>query len=136
MREIKFRFYDKSANKMRGWDYCRNNYKLGVLSDNDNNEKFSPFMQYTGLKDKNGREIYEGDIVKGYYDEWDPYFKEDNRHEFISDVKYIDNSFKVHRNTVNDEGRIRDYGYMHQWDNGTVEVIGNICEHPHLLEEK
>lgn len=130
MREIKFRAYDGTEwvysttisydehdkqwsiynNSTESWSYCGKPY------------------QYTGLKDKNKKEIFEGDIVKGYYDEYNSFFDEVNRHEFISEVKYIDNSFKVHRNTLNDEGRIRDYGYVHEWDSELVDVIGNTYE--------
>ena len=126
MRDIKFRSWLTLENEMLN--------KFGIVYNNEPSETSRRvLMQYTGLKDKNGVEIFEGDIVKGYYDEWDQYFAENNRHQFISDVKYIDNSFKVHRNTVNDEGRIRDYGYQHVWDSENVEVIGNIYEHPELL---
>lgn len=131
MREIKFRIWDADNNEMLGtFDLTQNPiYWADKMRD-------GVLMQYTGLKDVNGVEIYEGDIVKGYYDEYNSFFDEVNRHEFISEVKYIDNSFKVHRNTLNDEGRIRDYGYVHEWDSELVEVIGNIYENKNLLEEK
>ena len=70
MREIKFRAYETSAKKMISWnDLCAED-KDGdgcaeCLADYFNNvfSNIKPLMQYTGLKDKNGLEIYEGDIV-------------------------------------------------------------------------
>lgn len=149
MREIKFRGYLKKQGKMlpvaflnfNGVDdydvylascgdlhcgTCEDPYKLEEVV----------IMQYTGLKDKNDKEIYEGDIVQGHYIEYDPYFAEDNMHEFTSVVKYIGNSFKVNRDTVNYEGRIRNYGYLHEWDSRRVTVIGNVLENPELLQEE
>ena len=53
MREIKFRAWDKDLLKMYS--------KWTVIPDDDRSHIL---MQYTGLKDKNGVEIYEGDILK------------------------------------------------------------------------
>ena len=73
-------------------------------------------MQYTGLKDKNGVEIYEGDIVTA-----DTIFR--------CIVKYWDEGFSGYVLTFGAdgwEGMLADYGGL--------EVIGNIYENPELLE--
>lgn len=73
-RELKFRVWDKDLKRMRYlktshdficFDSCGNGYYVNMQTGLG--EWFSDLMQYTGLKDKNGVEIYEGDIVEYVY---------------------------------------------------------------------
>lgn len=75
--------------------------------------------QYTGLLDKDGKEIYEGDIVKV-------------NDTFVTDVIYSDGQFGVVTKSVYSHGRYVFEGLNH-WE--IIEVIGNIYQNPELLEE-
>ena len=126
MRTIKFRAWDKTAKLM-----CNvlelhfpNEDGSGVTTDNYQGsfERFE-LMQYTGLKDKNGKEIYEGDIVKGYFkvEEVEDYiFLGLTDKEKKQGVKLfvIEDIFYPYTNPIPDE----------------IEVIGNIYENKKLLK--
>lgn len=108
MREIKFRAWDKKGNKMWEWEEIKDKVNLGKIFSSDWENWKS--MQYTGLKDKNGVEIYEGDIVKY----WAPQYKPD----IISVIKFD-------KKTGGWEGFIGD--------TKEYKIIGNIYENPELL---
>lgn len=63
MREIKFRAWHKQLKDMIYNDLCKNPFDTFWYNDGEFSDMYE-LMQYTGLKDKNGKEIYEGDKVK------------------------------------------------------------------------
>ena len=119
---FKFRVWNTETNKMitnvkeMGVFALKSIYTIDEFLVIPTNEKY-PLMQYTGLKDKNGIEIYEGDIIK--YD-----FNELNyRIEFLN-AEFIARRF--YENIENLYPTEFDYGKE-------CEVIGNIYENKELL---
>ena len=133
MREIKFRAWnnrEKVMSLLRGFDFlikqaiinCPNEKSKTAISSWDYKDKEIKLMQFTGLQDKKGVDIYEGDIVTYQYMFQD---RKDTT-EIIYDEKT--NSFCAY---YQDE-EIK-YTLEKELKN-QFEVIGNIYENPELLE--
>lgn len=130
MRPIKFRAWDKENKIMRVLEiafFAKNGY---FITDKETSHGFLPsnkisdfeLMQYTGLLDKNGkgREIYEGDIVKGIH--WED----------------LDTGIGIDRRSI--EGEPFEVKWdsqmcgwnLYGWED--FEIIGNVWESPELIK--
>jgi len=69
MREIKFRAWFVRMGKMLTWKEMTSEWTLDQFAHPSAYDEDMKLMQFTGLKDKNGKEIYEGDIVDYYFSE-------------------------------------------------------------------
>ena len=141
MREIKFRVYNPRDNKVHyditGFEYIDNGNMSGVFIDGTFFLKEEvELMQYTGLKDKNGKEIYEGDIVKVHFDKKDAYTinilnlkKSVNK---IGKIEYIVDGFCVFIEKFGEN--IYPLSFFGDEIINQLEVIGNIYDNPELLK--
>lgn len=90
--------------------------------------------QFTGLKDKCGAEIFEGDILTSE----DYPYQDDDGYNYHGVIEYADEiaAFVIVKRIVNNTRRgISDGMADLMEDVERFEIIGNIYEHPHLLEE-
>ena len=115
MRELKFRIWNTKKKEMYwnffiGTIWYHNPYLLSIKTSLDD----LIFQQFTGLKDRNEKDVYEGDIVSGL--------------GFISEVVWEieDSAFQIKSKTG---GAFMNYDYVQNF-----EIIGNIFETPELIK--
>lgn len=91
--------------------------------------------QFTGLRDKNGKEVYEGDILRG--DEYP--FNSDGVDNYFAEIVWADNVcgfYRITRKKPNSTVRGISHGNFSELDDEDIksfEVIGNIHDNPELL---
>lgn len=143
MRDIKFRAYirDKNPrvpseiNKIVEVKSLHLGSKKAIIGYSGGNYsiKFDEIelMQYTGLKDKNGREIYEGDIVKVKL------YKGEEEKYFVGKVEYFGSSFIVDADNDSDYHvyDLDGFGIDFKYNLEDCEVIGNVWEDSDLLND-
>lgn len=123
MREIKFRGWNKTKNRMDFFSGIFNRHpytEMSTFQQYESSPKYHEFeiMEFTGLKDQNGKEIYEGDI-------WE-------REGYLGEVafEYSGWSFKK-------LPKAHYYQYPNFWSNAeSGNIIGNIYENPELLTKE
>ena len=150
MREMKFRAYvydltnedshpleiDVRAGKL--WDVVSINFKdqiVEIMDDDGNvweyelNDKIA-LVQYTGLKDQNGKEIYDGDIVRFYPQA--PHSEElpNPRYGEMGEIFFDIGSFAVR--PINKKREVLEF-FLNEL--GDWVVVGNIYENKELLDE-
>lgn len=113
-RKLKFRVYIPDHEKLCYFDLGKFDYSDRYLYQHS-----YPVQQYTGLKDKNDKEIYEGDIVKATSDQ----YKNEN---FVGKVIFDEGCFLTWINKNDIRGI---------WSGEDIEVVGNMYETPELLNQ-
>lgn len=137
---FKFRAWDKKLSRMdnftnckSGVEYCDGDFQVSSGYDGydrptyeDDTSKRYDLMQFTGLLDKNGVEIYEGDILSDDQFGVSPVVFEEESASFVTNIK-------CHETGSRDQlARF----YCVDGTSRFAVVIGNIYENPELMEAK
>lgn len=139
MREIKFRvfFYD-GVDYSTGeiWDFesaFSENFIEVTKGGLYPTDECSILMQYTGLKDKNDKEIYEGDIIKFHIftqELGEGFGVYEGEREWIGEIAMESFGVWLESDTEEKSGYIINWYGTHE---ESIEIIGNIYENPELL---
>lgn len=133
--EIKEMFFSENADGGESREF----YPFSFYIDRKRDWSIDDFilMQFTGLKDANGIEIYEGDICRILYTDWssntDSNIKLDEYLDSISYTGYIEFDSPEFCIMLKDRYGDRSASSLHYGQHGRIKVIGNIHQNPELL---
>ena len=130
MREIKFRAWHSEMERMYygKLDDMQWRSEVSAVTKSDIDENYSSFnvMQFTGLKDKNGKEIYEGDVV-----EYETY-----NGKFIGKIVFEAGMFIMACDKFADSYKaLSDFSNSEEWCE-ELEILGDVHQNPDLLESE
>lgn len=153
MREILFRGQTRKRGekvKMDGTPVDGNWVYGGIFPGSENRsiiytsnpiDKFPVYSgtvgQFTGLADRNGTKIFEGDLLRGF----EYPFLSDGRHNYYAEVLWFENSPAFGICTIKaQDAKVRGISagntdYMGEWEPAHWEVVGNIYDNPELLDK-
>ncbi len=137
MRDIKFRAWNKQYTEMDFFEKCKSGiqYQFGNMQvssgwDSEKNPTYEhddsdnyEIMQFTGLLDKTGKEIYEGDILKCEYGVGQVVYSAG-----CPTVQWIDDKEAMMEFVFSKDGK-----YTRRHEDELFEIIGNIYANPELL---
>ena len=123
MRELKFRAWDKE-NHCMATDIDLRDFGNGQIEQQLSKGALE-LMQFTGLLDKNGKEIYEGDIIEAWH--------EDYEELTTGEIIFKDSCYQIKNKRYWKDG-MHDWYSMEQYYPINLDIIGNIYENPELLK--
>jgi hypothetical protein len=116
--------FDLIYNDISGWNVCPNipNYKGEWTAGQSASNTTFELLQFTGIKDKNGKEIFEGDILKIF------------NCKMVEQVLFEESAFGFYKHTTINR-HTGSFEVLGDYTGSSgYEIVGNVYENPELLK--